>query len=53
MTLEVIQAVNSLKNALTTDTVLKHPDFSKRFFVQCDESDIGIGAVLFQRNKDG
>ena len=51
MTEEAITAFEGLKKALTTAPVLTHPDFSKRFYVQCDASDSGIGAVLFQRNE--
>lgn len=33
--------------------VLRHADFSKRFFIQCDASEYGIGAVLLQLNDTG
>lgn len=45
------EAFDKLKNALITSPVLTHPDFSKHFYVQCDASDLGIGAVLFQRDE--
>lgn len=33
--------------------MLVNPDFSKRFFIQCDASKTGVGSVLFQRDNDG
>lgn len=43
-------AFDNLKCALTSSPLLTHPDFAKHFYVQCDASDIGIGAVLFQKD---
>lgn len=43
-----VKAFEDLKRALTSAPVLRHPDFSKRFYIQCDASEYGIGAVLFQ-----
>lgn len=48
-----IESFQSLKTALTTAPVLKHPDFCRPFFIQCDASDVGIGAVLFQKDDNG
>ncbi|XP_059220401.1 uncharacterized protein LOC131995628 [Stomoxys calcitrans] len=53
MTNEAIQSFEGLKRALTSAPVLRHADFSKRFFIQCDASEYGIGAVLFQLNDRG
>ncbi|XP_059221494.1 uncharacterized protein LOC131996064 [Stomoxys calcitrans] len=47
------EAFNKLKEALVTSPVLTHPDFTRHFYVQCDASDLGIGAVLFQRDDSG
>lgn len=46
------RAFENLKKALTSAPVLRHADFSKRFYIQCDASDYGIGAVLYQLNGD-
>lgn len=37
-----------LKTALTTTPILCVPDYTKEFSVQCDASNKGVGAVLFQ-----
>lgn len=47
------EAFENLKRALTSAPVLRHADFSKPFFIQCDASEYGIGAVLFQLNAEG
>ena len=41
-------AVDTLKEALTSASVLVMPDYSKRFIIQTDASTNGIGAVLAQ-----
>lgn len=43
----------SLKKAMTTDVILRYPDFSRPFIVDCDASEIGMGAVLSQMAPDG
>ncbi|KAG6536522.1 hypothetical protein ZIOFF_001580 [Zingiber officinale] len=40
-----------LKIALTSTLVLALPDFSKSFVVDCDASDMGIGAILQQEGR--
>lgn len=49
---KAIEAFNELKKALTTAPVLVHPNFKKPFFVQCDASHYGVGAVLFQKDEE-
>jgi len=46
-------AMNTLKNLLTAAPVLQNPDFDRKFYLHCDASDFGIGAVLVQISKDG
>ncbi|MGL5905085.1 MAG: Ty3/Gypsy family RNase HI domain-containing protein [Cetobacterium sp.] len=40
--------LSALKDVLCQEPVLQGPDFSKRFLVQVDASDVGLGAVLTQ-----
>ena len=49
---ECERAFRELKRALTTEPVLKIPDFSLEFIIQADASNCGIGAVLSQVGKD-
>lgn len=43
------RAFELVKNALVTSPKLSPPDYSKPFCLQTDASEIGAGAVLFQR----
>ena len=45
------QAFNMLKECLMKDPVLVYPDFKKDFYLACDASGTGLGAVLLQKNK--
>jgi hypothetical protein len=49
---ECERAFSEVKNALISAPILSCPDFNHPFTLQCDASDIGIGAVLTQ-NFDG
>lgn len=42
------QAFNKLKDIMTTDLLLSHPDFTKPFILTTDASNVAIGAVLAQ-----
>lgn len=44
-------AFEELKTALTTTPVLALPDFKRQFIIECDASDMGIGAVLQQEGR--
>lgn len=47
------RAFLALKSALTQSPVLQAPDFKRRFVVQTDASNYGLGAVLSQVNEQG
>lgn len=49
---ETQKSFDCLKSALVSSPVLATPDYSKRFFIQCDASSTGIGAVLFQKDEE-
>ena len=46
-------AFDALKEAISEQALLHHPDWDKPFHVHVDASDDGLGAVLSQMNKDG
>jgi hypothetical protein len=45
---EAAEAFCQLKQSLLTAPLLQLPDFTKRFFIDCDASGSGFGAVLHQ-----
>lgn len=45
-------ALINLKSALVSSPILITPDYSKMFTIQCDASEVGIGAVLTQGEGD-
>ncbi|KAK8769088.1 hypothetical protein V5799_014447 [Amblyomma americanum] len=45
------RAFSALKSALTSQPVLRSPDYTKGFVVQCDASERGMGVVLCQRDN--
>lgn len=47
-------AFNKIKQSLISAPILATPDFSKPFVIQCDASNVGLGAVLTQKvdNKE-
>lgn len=52
-TTEVQKSFQEIKNLLTSAPILVNPDFSKKFYLHCDASDYGIGAVLVQLDDNG
>ncbi len=47
-----VEAFEKLKEAISSDAILVHPDFEQPFMLWCDASSYGAGAVLTQ-DKDG
>ncbi|KAJ0938964.1 putative nucleotidyltransferase, Ribonuclease H [Helianthus annuus] len=47
---DALTAFNKLKQALISTPILRLPDFSKPFTVECDASSEGVGAILSQED---
>lgn len=45
------QTLITITNEIVKQTILEYPDFNKDFTLQCDASEKGYGAVLYQDNK--
>ena len=45
------EVLNQLIDALTKPPVLGYPDFTQPFVLHCDASQVGLGAVLYQRQQ--
>ena len=45
-------ALDRIKGLVNKAKLLRHPDLSKTFYVICDASNFGIGAVLMQKHGD-
>ena len=51
-TLSCQKSFEKIKPLLCSDHVLKTPEFSERFSLAVDASDVGIGSVLLQVDSD-
>jgi hypothetical protein len=49
---EQSKAFDELKTHMCTRPILRQPNFSKRFFVQTDTSNHGVGAILLQEGEE-
>ena len=47
------KAMDKLKNKVTSQPVLAHPDLNEQFELEVDASGFAVGAVLLQRKADG
>lgn len=47
------QAFDNLKNYLSSAPLLAHPDYTRPFIVQCDDSQYGVGGLLAQCDEKG
>ncbi|KAL3969298.1 transcription factor SOX7/8/10/18 (SOX group E/F) [Sarotherodon galilaeus] len=45
------ETLNQLVDALTRPPILGYPDFTEPFVLHCDASQVGLGAVLYQRQQ--
>ncbi|XP_028088687.1 uncharacterized protein LOC114289216 [Camellia sinensis] len=50
-TSEATASFSQLKEALTTPPILRLPDFSQTFVIECDACGVGIGAILTQQGQ--
>ena len=46
-------AFEKLRELCSTTPVLAYADYTKKFILHTDASDLGLGAVLYQLNQDG
>jgi hypothetical protein len=58
LTKEAVEAYEKLKECLSTETLLYHPNFDNDLYLSVDSSNVGIGAFLYQlnvypKNKEG
>ena len=47
------EAMETLKEYVTSAPVLRFPDFTRPFFIHTDACDLGLGAALMQKDSDG
>ena len=42
-----------IKEKFLESVILRHPDFKKPFFLNCDASDLSLGTTLYQEDEEG
>ena len=47
------EVFNQIKETFLNTVILHHPDFKKPFFMNCDASDVSLGAALYQEDEKG
>ena len=47
------QAFETLKQCITSEPILTHPDPTKQYTLEVDASGFALGTILSQRGKDG
>lgn len=47
------QTFKMIKDKFLESIMLHHPNFNRRFFINCDASNISLGAELYQEDSDG
>lgn len=47
------ETFQQIKDKFLDSVLLHHPNFQKRFFINCDASDISLGAELYQEDEEG
>ncbi len=48
LTKEAMEAYEKIKECLSSETLLYHPDFEKDLYLSVDSSNVGIGSFLYQ-----
>ena len=45
--------IRLIKEKFLESVILRHPDFKKPFFLNCDASDLSLGTTLYQEDEEG
>ena len=53
LTKKAINEIELLKEMLTDETCMAHPNLSKQFYIHVDTSKTGFGAILTQLDENG
>ena len=47
------QTFKTIKEKFLEKVMLQHPEFNRRFFINCDASDVSLGAEIYQESDEG